>query len=506
MTARPVRLLLVEDSDLDAAHFAMALRRGGIEPQMKRVETRDEMADALQEQEWDIVVSDYNLPRFSAPEALDVLKASRKDLPFIVVSGAVGEETAVELMRAGASDYLLKHRMTRLTAAIERELAQARERRAKRRAEDLFYAVLRASPQPSVIVDRNTRAIVDGSDAFRRTFSQAEPALTLFDAIEFTQPERIDALLARGTGTSLGTVYYRDGVAHVANVRCYSVDHDGSSYAYLVLDDVTEQNYLKAAFDAVPDPLLVLSSRQTLLYANRSAEEVLGSLYFNADVTPLLARPGLGERWWTERTPRGEERRIEMEGQTFEASSVPFRFAGETDTSTILTLRNVSQEAELLRLATHDPLTGIYNVRYFNEALSKALENGGGAMALIDLDRFKPINDELGHAAGDAALITFANTIRSELRPGDIFARLGGDEFAVLFPERSVDPARRLLDAVFARLTRAPFLFDDAKLHLSASAGVCGAAPGESPDAFKKRVDEALYEAKHQGKGRYVIG
>ncbi|HEX7808245.1 MAG TPA: response regulator, partial [Thermoanaerobaculia bacterium] len=222
--SKPVRLLLVEDSDLDAAHFALALRRGGFEPHIKRVETREEMADALVAEEWEIVVSDYNLPRFSAPEALDTLRASGKDLPFIVVSGAVGEETAVELMRAGASDYVLKTRMTRLTAAIERELAQARERRAKRRAEDLFYAVLRASPQPSVVVDRLTRAIVDGSDVFRRKFGQSEGALTLFDAIEFTQPERVDALIARGSGASLGTVYYREGTAHVANVRCHSVD------------------------------------------------------------------------------------------------------------------------------------------------------------------------------------------------------------------------------------------------------------------------------------------
>jgi len=503
--SRPVRLLLIEDDDLDAAHFTMTLRRGGFEPHVERVETRDEMLDALASRQWDIVVSDYNLPQFSAPEALQALRGSGSDLPFIVVSGAVGEETAVELMRAGAADFLLKHRMTRLTAAIERELAQARERRAKRRAEELFYAVLRAAPQPSVIVDRTTHAIVDGSDAFRRSFAASLPALTLFEAVDFAQPERVDAMLARGTGTILNAVYYRDGAAHVANLRSYSVDHDGASYAYVVLDDVTEQNYLKAAFDAVPDPLLVISSRQTLLYANRPAEEVLGQLYFNADVSEVLSRPGLEERWWTVRTPRGAERRIELDGQMHEASSVPFRFSGESDTSTILTLRNVSQETELLRLATHDALTGIYNVRYFNEALAKTLVERASAMALIDLDHFKPINDEHGHAAGDAALITFANTIRAELKPGDIFARLGGDEFAVLFPDGTVDHARALLDAVYARLTRAPFQFDDARLQLSASAGLVAAQIGETPEAIKKRADEALYEAKRQGKGRYVV-
>ena len=502
--SKSVRLLLVEDNELDAAHFTMALKRGGYDPLIKRVETRDEMREALSANEWDIVVSDYNLPCFSAPEALETLRTSGRDLPFIVVSGAVGEETAVELMRAGASDYLLKHRLTRLTAAIDRELAQAAERRAKRHAEDLFYAVLRAAPQPSVVVNRLTREIVDGSDTFRRTFLRG-PATTVFDAIEFSQPERVDALIARGNGTILGTVYYRDGAAHVANVRCSSVEHDGGSYAYLMLDDVTEQNYLKAAFDAVPDPLLILSSRQTLLYANRPAEEVFGQLYFGGDLVPILSQPQLEPHWWTTPSPHNSERRIELDGKTFEASIVPFRFAGETDTSTILTLRNVSQEAELLHLATHDALTGLYNVRYFNEVLEKSIRDGGGTLALVDLDDFKPINDQLGHAAGDAALITFANTVRAELRPGDVFARLGGDEFAVLFAG-SVENASSVLDAVYSRLTRMPFRFDEVVRPISASAGVTAIVNVDTSDTLRKRADEALYEAKRQGKGRYMVG
>src|SRR5205807_7359451 len=138
---------------------------------------------------------------------------------------------------------------TRRAAAIERELEQAKERRARRRAENLFRAVLRAAPQPSAVVDRFSKGIVDGSDTFRREFMR--PAtLTLFDAVDFTHPERVEALIARGSGTAWNIGYHRAGVTRVANVRCYSVDYEGSSYAYLVLDDVTEQNYLKAAFDA----------------------------------------------------------------------------------------------------------------------------------------------------------------------------------------------------------------------------------------------------------------
>src|SRR5689334_5018221 len=121
---RALRLLLVEDSDRDAAHVMLSLRRGGWAPEIRRVETQEEMLSALGDGPWDAIVCDYHLPRFSAPEALEMLHATGLDVPFIVVSGAIGEDTAVELMRSGANDYLLKDRLARLPAAIERELGQ----------------------------------------------------------------------------------------------------------------------------------------------------------------------------------------------------------------------------------------------------------------------------------------------------------------------------------------------------------------------------------------------
>ncbi|HYC93745.1 MAG TPA: response regulator [Thermoanaerobaculia bacterium] len=379
MTRRPLRLLLIEDSDLDAAHLLLELKRGGFDPDVTRVETRDGLQDALFEKSFDAIISDYHLPRFSAPEALDIVRGSKLDVPFLVVSGAIGEETAVELMRAGAHDYLLKHRLARLAAAIQRELDQAAERRAKRRAEGLFQSLLRAAPVPAALVDLATRRVIDGSDTFRRQFIESYSAdRGLFDLIEFTQPERIEQLLARGSGTAWHAVYYVKGVARVANVRCYTVEHEGTGYAYVTLEDVTEQHYLKAAFDAVPDPLLILSSRQTLLYANRAAEEVFGNLYFGMDVRPFLRQEGEEDAWWLG-MDRFEEKRVEIAAQPYDATAVPFRFAGEGETSTILTLHNAAGEEELRRLATHDALTGVYNTRHFDAVLSSELSEGAGA-------------------------------------------------------------------------------------------------------------------------------
>src|SRR5258706_8293805 len=120
--AKVLRVLVVEDSPLDAELLVAELERSEFEIVHERVETRDTMIAALASRKWDIVVSDYSMPTFDAPGALAVLQASGIDIPFIVVSGTVGEESAVEALKAGANDFLIKGRLARLLPAIEREL------------------------------------------------------------------------------------------------------------------------------------------------------------------------------------------------------------------------------------------------------------------------------------------------------------------------------------------------------------------------------------------------
>jgi signal transduction histidine kinase len=128
-----LRVLMVEDSADDAELILRALRQGGYDTiTYSRVETADGMATALEIGGWDVILADYNLPAFSGPAALELLKAEGLDLPFLIVSGAVGEEAAVACMRAGASDYLLKGSLTRLAAAVEREVRVARDRQVQR--------------------------------------------------------------------------------------------------------------------------------------------------------------------------------------------------------------------------------------------------------------------------------------------------------------------------------------------------------------------------------------
>ncbi len=137
---KPLRVLVIEDSEIDALLLIEQLKAGGYDASSRRVDNADDLANALETQTWDIVFSDHNMPQFSSTEALQMVRSSALDIPFIIVSGAIGEETAVAAMRAGAQDYLMKGNMARLVAAVERELMDARERRARRVAERALLA------------------------------------------------------------------------------------------------------------------------------------------------------------------------------------------------------------------------------------------------------------------------------------------------------------------------------------------------------------------------------
>lgn len=133
---KPLRVLMVEDSEDDAELVLLQLRRGGYEPTILRVDNPEGMAGALEQQSWDVIISDYVMPRFSGLAALALLRERQIDMPFIVVSGKIGEEVAVEAMKAGAHDYIMKGNLARLAPAIERELRDAAIRRERRQMEE----------------------------------------------------------------------------------------------------------------------------------------------------------------------------------------------------------------------------------------------------------------------------------------------------------------------------------------------------------------------------------
>src|SRR5581483_2473638 len=157
MSDSTIRLLLIEDSERDAARLGMELRRGGYQTEITRIETAARLREELARgSAFDLVICDYCLPAFSAPDALKIFRESGLDVPFIVVSGVVGEDIAVEMMRSGAQDYVLKENLARLVPAVARELREVSERGGRRRRSSRRSCIRRRIRARSSIATRGS--------------------------------------------------------------------------------------------------------------------------------------------------------------------------------------------------------------------------------------------------------------------------------------------------------------------------------------------------------------
>jgi PAS domain S-box-containing protein len=168
---KPLNILIVEDSEDDSLLLLRELRRADYEPIHERVETPEAMRSALANRSWDIVISDYILPKFSGLAALAIVQERGLDLPFIIVSGNIGEDTAVRAMRAGANDYILKGNLKRLIPAVERELREAVVRRDRKRIEDernRLSAAVESAAEAVVITDPKSGVIQYVNRAFEQ--------------------------------------------------------------------------------------------------------------------------------------------------------------------------------------------------------------------------------------------------------------------------------------------------------------------------------------------------
>jgi diguanylate cyclase len=142
----PLRILIVEDSEADAELLLRELRRGGYAPEFEQVETPEGLVAALDHKSWDLIVSDYAMPRFNGLQALKLAQEKGLDIPFIIVSGTIGEDLAVAAMKAGAHDYLMKGSTARLLPAIARELREARMRQERRQADETILRLAYTDP------------------------------------------------------------------------------------------------------------------------------------------------------------------------------------------------------------------------------------------------------------------------------------------------------------------------------------------------------------------------
>src|SRR5215216_3251805 len=262
----PLRVLLVEDSENDAMLLLRELRRGGYQLHAQRVCTPEDMQEALRAAEakgepFHVVISDYYMPRFSAPDALRLLRELGCDVPFIVVSGKIGEDAAVGIMKAGANDYLTKENMSRLCPAIEREVREAEVRREREKAldlsEDRFSRLVEQIPAVTYVqepIDSDTpKAITYMSPQYEAMFGYP-PETEILDEeawLRMLHPDDRERVLAEElrtdeTGEPFRIEYRqiaRDGrVVWVRDEATLVSDEDGNPLYWLgVQYDITEQ-------------------------------------------------------------------------------------------------------------------------------------------------------------------------------------------------------------------------------------------------------------------------
>lgn len=384
--------------------------------------------------------------------------------------------------------------------------------RALEEIQGIFQSVLHAAPEPGLIIFADSKQVVYANESFIKGMLLKPEAILgkgLFEVMNFSQPERVAEVIEKGAGHVSFCTYYVEKEVRIANILVYRTEHVGTAYIYVGIQDLTDLYYLDATFNAMEDPLMVIGADNRLLYANKISESIVGKIFFGMDMTELLRLPGMTKDWWQEKLMPTEKWKIESSNKPYEVTKKEVALPGASRSCVVLTFHDVEKEEALFKQAIHDPLTGIYNRRYFEEMLTRHMgqvKRGTKlTFAYLDMDRFKTINDTLGHAGGDAAIVTFVETVRSELRSAEILARLGGDEFALLLPGSDAKMALIVIERIRQRFIETPFTFMGQSFYLGFSAGVATAREEDKKEDLVTRADKALYRAKEGGRNRSEV-
>jgi PAS domain S-box-containing protein len=302
MPATPLRLLLVEDSENDADLVLRELRRAGFVPVATRVETAEAMRAALRAEPWDLILADYNLPSFTGLEALDLYHESGLDIPFLVVSGTIGEELAVEAMRAGAHDYLLKGNLARLGPAITRELRETQLRRERRQdldrlvtSEQRFTTIFHDSPVAILISDVVDGRVIDANAAALALSGYTRDEVIGHDTVElgvFANPEERRHLVRQALDRRPGNAFEhrtrnKRGESVTILISFSLLALDGQNRLLSIVQDITarkraedtlresEERY-RLLVENSHDLIAEVDARGTILFASSNHEAITG--------------------------------------------------------------------------------------------------------------------------------------------------------------------------------------------------------------------------------------
>jgi len=480
----------------------------------------------------ELVAADQAVPLAAA--LAQALAAGQSALEVgLPAAGARPRPHALDLRRLGGD----------LTLLLVRDLAadQVPGERLAARARRLQGA-LEALPDAVALFDRKLRLVLSNAD-FLRLFPGAEPgdraesvlragagAGPFATAAVLEDPERWVTLRLQRLREAAGNF----GEEQLADGRklLWSWHRDAEQGVVTVLSDVTSQRRaeqrLVDAIESIQGGVAVWDADDRLVICNSQYRE----LYSGA---AIVLRPGLSLRELLQAAARSGRYTIEgsteawvrgrlaqhhaasgfseqhyADGRIYLVSQRRTAEGGVVALHADITERK-RREQELLRLSRTDPLTGACNRRYFMELARREVRRAGRyqkplALLAMDLDHFKRVNDQHGHAAGDAALRHFVSQARSTLREVDLLGRLGGEEFAALLPETPGEQAMHAAERVRQRLAASPLSWAGAALPLSVSIGVAELGRDENEvTAALQRADRALYLAKSQGRNRSVL-
>ncbi len=556
---RPLEILLVEDNPGDARLVEAHLEDGlNAEFTLRRVGRLEEAARQLDDRGTDLVLLDLNLPDASDLDAIHGIQSVYSDGPVVVLTGLDDEETALRALRQGVQDYLVKDRMDpdTLRRVVRYSLERyrtSRELDLARQATSRLTAILEATPDCVAVTDPEGR--IQWLNASGRALAGlSDDADVVDEPLESLQPdwaektvweEGIPAALDDGAWRGDTALLTREGrEIPVSQILLAHRGENGAvEYFSTIMRDVSEskereeqlrrsEERLERVLETMVEGLCITDDEGRILFANEGAEEILDmpaeELVGRLATDEALSR-GRWRRHGRDGDARGKEemavhqalatgeavhgvehllKRPEKESKVISVNAAPLRgAAGETE-GVVLSLRDVTQqrqlEAELERKALYDPLTGLPNRSLFLDRLDQAVarssrEHDQFAILFVDLDRFKEVNDSLGHAAGDQVLRRVAERIRSVFRDEDTVARMGGDEFTVLvegFEGR--DELQAAVDRLMESL-EPPHHIQGQEFHLPASVGVVLSEGDEDPDHLIRHADKAMYRAKEVG-------
>lgn len=539
-----VRALIIEDVENDAMLLVDSLESAGFKLDWQRVDTELGLMSALEHQ-IDIVFSDFSMPRFTGTRALEVLRQYDPDVPFIFVSGTIGEEAAVEAMKAGAQDYVMKGQLARLAPTVDRELRDVRLRRERRHAEQMLrqLSLVVAQAADSVFITDPRGRIEYVNPAFENLtgYTAAEvrgktPIILHSGGHDSRYYAKLWKTVFRGEvfrGTMInrrknGEIFHEEKVITPLKDERGRITHFVSTGR-----DITERvqaeearERLAAILEATPDMVAIFEPSGRMRYLNGAGRRLLGVgekenievrsladllpeplvLHLLGDVIPAVERDGS----WT-----GEAVIPTAEGHELPVSQVVLAHrnidGGIEYVSTIA--RDISErkrfEAELHHRATHDGLTGLPNrfflIDHFNFMLEHARRHDSYlAVMFLDLDDFKRVNDSLGHAAGDALLQQVARRLQRSLRPSDTIVRHGGDEFTVVIGGlQRVENTLVVLTKIRAAFER-PVQVGSHEVYVTFSTGIAiYPHDGHGVEDLLRNADTAMYRAKSSGSSQY---